>query len=318
MPRYMGAFFRTPRTARLERDFKEMQELQAQSSILEFEASGSPPEKYLVIFHGETLVPNGKIKVGKIQKAAIRLQMEYPRIRPDIQWLTPIAHPNIFNGTVCLGKFSMEWVPSVRLVEVVEIMWDMARLAILNPHSAGPGGGDDTRSWKELDRHFGFPVDKRSLRDKVARRGEGSSILRQAPDDDDDIMIIDDAGVCGLGQCCAPHAMLAGLSDAGEGFPWVLEEMIARWEEFSDQNVIARDGHAYGIIRNVLGAARSIVEDYNSRISLDEERYLDRYAGLIVDEDPDGTIGFWQHFDRNSLNTHWQNIRQHEDHRVLR
>lgn len=315
----MGAsFFRSPRISRLERDLKEMQELQAQSTILEFEVSGSPPERYIVTFHGASLVPNGRIKLGKIQQAEIRLPMEYPRIRPDIKWLTPIVHPNIFSGTVCLGKFSMEWVPSVKLTEVVEIMWDMARLAILNPHSAGPGGGDDTRTWAQLDQQFDFPVDKRSLRDKVARRGEGSSILRPSPEDDDDVMIIDDAGVCGLGECCPHHAAMAGIPDGDEGFPWLLEDIISRWEEFADQTAIGRDGHAYGIISNVLGAGRSIVADYNYQMTFDEERDLSRYAGLIVDTDPDGTIGFWQYFDRPSLGMHWNSIRQHEDHRVLR
>lgn len=213
----MGAsFFRTPRTSRLERDFKEMQELQEQSTILEFEAIGSPPERYIVTFHGASLVPNGKIRLGNVQKAEIRLMAEYPRIRPDIKWLTPIAHPNIFGGTVCLGKFSMEWVLSVKLVEVVEIMWDMARMAVLNPHSAGPSGGEQGTTWAELDQKFGFPVDKRSLRDKVARRGEGSSILRPDPDGDDDIMVIDDAGVCGLGACCDAHAFMAGVGEIGD------------------------------------------------------------------------------------------------------
>jgi len=308
----MGAsFFRTPRTSRLERDFKEMQELQEQSTILEFEAIGSPPERYIVTFHGASLVPNGKIRLGNVQKAEVRLMAEYPRIRPDIKWLTPIAHPNIFGGTVCLGKFSMEWVLSVKLVEVVEIMWDMARMAVLNPHSAGPSGGEQGTTWAELDQKFGFPVDKRSLRDKVARRGEGSSILRPDPKSDDDIMVIDDSGVCGLGG-------MEGLSDTGEDFPWLLEELVARGEEFADETILARDGHWYGLISNVLGSARSIAADYNYAIPFEMERDLSHYAGIIVDEDTDGATGFWFHFDRSDLADRWNSLRQAHDHRVLR
>jgi len=211
MPRYMGAVFRSPRTARLERDYRDMVALRNDSTILDFETRGDPPEEYQITFHGKTLVKNGAVRIADVQKLALRLGAQYPLLRPDVRWITPIHHPNIFTGTVCLGRFSQEWTPVVKLADFVEILWDMARLSILNPHSAGPGAAKEDKYWADLDRQFGFPVDKRPLRDKVLRRDEGSSILRPEGAQDD-IVIIDDApGVCGLSglEDGTPHSSYA-------------------------------------------------------------------------------------------------------------
>jgi len=195
---HLGAF-RTPRTMRLERDLKEMNTLKAESSIIDFKAFGDPPDRYVVTFHGRSLVPEPDEKVGeaKSQQVEIRLGGDYPRSQPQLHWLTPILHPNIWgHGTVCLGNFHNQWTPYVKLVDMVEIMWDMSRLAILNPHSAGTGGSNAGEWWAKLREKIGLPVDKRPLRDKILGQNDGSSILRPNSPKDEIILLDDSEGAC--------------------------------------------------------------------------------------------------------------------------
>ena len=187
--------FRTPTTVRLERELKELQELRAQSTILEFEADGDQPTHYRMKFHGKCLVPaTDGAKIGDLQEFSIRLGGEFPRRAPEIRWETPIAHPNISGTSVCTGNFAANWTPSFHLTDLVEVLWDMVRMAVFNVH----GGYKVDRSWERLDQEYHFPVDRRPLRDKVLPNNAGSSIVR--PDGgEDDILIIDDDKGCQLG-----------------------------------------------------------------------------------------------------------------------
>ena len=152
-------FFDTPRTRRLKRDFEEMKVLREQSSILDFQADGVAPEKYTIRFRGAGLGQNDRIETN--HQLSIRLGIDYPRSKPDIHWETPIHHPNISGGNPCFGTFVMN--PNVRLVDIVEILWDMCRMALYNPY----GGYGEKDIWQQLRRKLDFPVDKRILRDKI-------------------------------------------------------------------------------------------------------------------------------------------------------
>lgn len=197
----LGAF-RTPRTMRLERDLAELQAMRNESTILDFKTAGdsaATPEKYLISYHGSTLVPSGKdgAKLSeKPQQVEVSLSGSYPRSQPAIAWKTTILHPNIFGGHVCLGNFHNQWSPNVRLADLVEILWDMARLAILNPYSAGGGASNAYEHWSKLRNEFGFPVDKRPLRDKILGTDSGSSIIRPDSPQDEVIILDDDEGAC--------------------------------------------------------------------------------------------------------------------------
>lgn len=195
--RLHGGYFQTPRSRRLDRDFQEMQTLADDSTIFSFQAAGQPPDHYRIAFHGKTLVPgpDGKPVIGEHQEAEIKLGIDYPRGAPGIKWLTPIVHPNIWGaGTVCLGTFWNSWTPYYHLTDLAEILWDMARLAILNPHSAGTTGRNERSTWEELAHTFGFPVDKRPLRDKRLGPEEPSSVLRQTGDPGVIVWVDDDPG----------------------------------------------------------------------------------------------------------------------------
>lgn len=195
-----GAFFRTPKTARLERDFEDMQALAGASTILSFQAAGHPPDHYKVTFRGRSLIPGPgraqSIDLGDRQDVEIKMGIDYPRAAPQLRWLTPIVHPNIFNGTVCLGTFWNSWTPYFKLTDLVEILWDMSRLALLNPHSAGPSGTQgEVEHWKRLSVEFGFPVDRRPLADRHARPpGEKHAGGAPAPAADDVVWLEGESG----------------------------------------------------------------------------------------------------------------------------
>lgn len=166
----MGAnpFMNAPRARRLMKDFEEMKDLAEHSPILEFETHGDPPDQYLLRFHGLGLDPDGGTR--NLHEVRIELGSEYPRSMPHIRWLTPILHPNIASGTACFGNFVMS--PRVRLVDLVEIIWDMTRMAL---YSAG-----DNKTWQKLLKEYGFPVDPRTIRGEVPRvqdSGEGGPDL---------------------------------------------------------------------------------------------------------------------------------------------
>jgi ubiquitin-protein ligase len=161
----VGAAFETPRTRRLRQDLREMRELEAQSSVLDFEAEGDAPEKYVLTFRGKALHREGSGVAAWDGPHVVELTLggAYPRANPKFTWKTPIAHPNIpGGGNPCFGAFTM--TPMTRLTEMVELVWDMARMAVFNPY-----GGTGEELWYEIRKRLDFPVDKRPLRDLAPR-----------------------------------------------------------------------------------------------------------------------------------------------------
>jgi len=196
MRTHLGAFFpKTPRSIRLGKDLEDIKALKRDSTILDFEASGDPPDRYLITFHGDSLVPGkeGGVKIGKKQQVEIYMGAGYPAQQPDIHWKTPILHPNISHGSICLGNFGREWTPYSKLPLLLEVLWDYSRLAILNPYG---GYGESGKTWEDLRREYQFPVDRRPLRDKVLANDEGSSIVRPSGDEFDIVIMPDDEGQC--------------------------------------------------------------------------------------------------------------------------
>jgi ubiquitin-protein ligase len=187
--------FKTPWTIRMAREEAGLRELESQSTIFKLvSAEGDPATKFRFGFHGKTLVPadsgNG-VQLGDYQEVDVRTGPDFPRQAPGVQWKTPIVHPNISGGSVCFGNFAAAWTPNYTLADLAEILWDYARLAILNPSHAY----NRSLPWDELRRKLDFPVDRRPLRDKVLPNNAGSSVIRPEGGEDD-ILVIDDDGSC--------------------------------------------------------------------------------------------------------------------------
>ena len=208
-------FFDTPRVRRLKADADAMKLLKENSTIVDYQAFGDPAERYLVTLKGKGLLRKTEadpVEVAEVHRVEIRLGIDYPRSRPDLQWLTAIYHPNISAvGAVCLGGYSTNWVPSLGLAELTEMLWDMVRYANYDPKSAYNYAAG---RWSETQTQFDFPLDPRNLRDRMtktigdniirfsnpaskpAEKAEERAPLREAPPivkpPEEDILIIND------------------------------------------------------------------------------------------------------------------------------
>ncbi|HVR85294.1 MAG TPA: ubiquitin-conjugating enzyme E2 [Planctomycetota bacterium] len=203
-------FFDTPRVRRLKADAEAMRTLKETSTILEYQAHGDPPERYLVTLKGKGLLRKSEadpVEVAEVHRVEIRLGIDYPRSRPDLQWLTSIYHPNISAvGAVCLGGYSTNWVPSLGLAELCEMLWDMVRYENYDPKSAY---NYSAGRWSETQTQYSLPLDPRNLRDRMTKTVGDNIIrfssppaapppspLREAPlivqPPEEDILIIDD------------------------------------------------------------------------------------------------------------------------------
>jgi len=203
-------FFDTPRVRRLKADCEALKALKENSTIVDYQAFGDPPERYLVTFKGKGLLRKSEadaVEVAEVHRVEIRLGIDYPRSRPDLQWLTSIYHPNISAvGAVCLGGYSTNWVPSLGLAELCEMLWDMVRYSNYDPKSAYNYAAG---RWSETQTQFDFPLDPRNLRDRMTKTvgdnvirfsdpaaAKGTASLKEAPPivkpPEEDILIIND------------------------------------------------------------------------------------------------------------------------------
>jgi ubiquitin-protein ligase len=159
----------SPRTRRLRTDRNALDKLHGESTILDFTPLGDPAEAYVVRFHGKGLwrpSGNNRIVTRDLHEVSIKLGASYPRMMPELQWKSPIFHPNISaGGVVCLGGYGTHWVPSLNLDELCVMLWDMIRYAnydVESPYNR------EAALWARSQSEYRFPVDHRPLRDKLA------------------------------------------------------------------------------------------------------------------------------------------------------
>ena len=154
-----------------------MQALDRQSTILTFEALRSPPTIYHLTFRGLGIwrMKSGELALRDVHQVSVELAAAYPRLIPNLSWQTPIFHPNISSsGIVCLGGYGTNWVPSLSLDELCNMLWDMIRYKNFDTESPY---NKDAAIWAKSQTQFAFPLDNRSLRDLVGRdRGQGESV----------------------------------------------------------------------------------------------------------------------------------------------
>ena len=160
---------KSPRDRRLEADMAAISKLQNESNILSYEATGAPPQRYRLIFHGlgfARKAKTGEVFIQEEHHVLVELGAAYPRLVPNLGWQTPVFHPNISNnGVVCLGGYGTHWVPSLTLDEMATMLWDMIRYKNFDTESPY---NRDAALWAKMQSDYKFPVDVRSIRDKVA------------------------------------------------------------------------------------------------------------------------------------------------------
>lgn len=159
----------SPRDRRLNSDFRAMQSLRDESTIIEFDSRGNPPTRYRIVFQGKGVwKPMGvdEVQLGHRHEVLITLNSAYPRMMPELAWQTPVFHPNISaSGVVCLGGYGTHWVPSLKLDELCNMLWDMIRFKnfdVMSPYNR------EAAIWAKNQTKLEFPLDSRPLRNRVS------------------------------------------------------------------------------------------------------------------------------------------------------
>jgi ubiquitin-protein ligase len=165
----------SPRMRRLRADQMLMQELAAQSDLIEFTSqssrNGLPPERYIVTFKCKGIIgvdKNGKPKIGRKHQVEIYLHNQYPQRWPGMKWLTPIWHPNInhINKTVCID--AAWWTASRSLDRLVLMIGEMVQYKNFHDDPTKPPFPWDPEAARWCREYRAkhpqaFPVDRREL-----------------------------------------------------------------------------------------------------------------------------------------------------------
>ncbi len=172
----------SPRTRRLRNDRKALEKLRSESTIVDYDASGAPADRYIVRFYGNGLwraEGSSKILIRKLHEVRIVLGASYPRMMPELTWVSPIFHPNISgSGVVCLGGYGTHWVPSLSLDELCEMLWDMIRYQNFDVDSPY---NREAALWAKSQRDYQLPVDARPIRDRLSNALPTESVAAQTP-----------------------------------------------------------------------------------------------------------------------------------------
>jgi len=181
-----------------------MQALKEQSTILDFQTTGDPPDRYTVTLRGKgvsrSTSSHADMEMVDLHRCDVRLPYSYPDRPPDIRWMTPIFHPNIsFSGMIRLRDIGLPWQDDLGLDVVVERLWDVARMAYVNEDSSV---NYSASNWLAEQTSLKMPVDVRPLADRTSpaqtnvvryeRRGSGKVGLSSAGTPDEVFFIGDD------------------------------------------------------------------------------------------------------------------------------
>lgn len=189
---------------RLRAEHAALAALQAASTVLTYQATGDPPERYVLTFRGHGLcraaAARGGVELAQVHRVEVRLAFGYPDHPPDVRWLTPIMHPNIsYSGYVNLKEIGIEWLPAITLDVLCERLWDVARLAYINTTDPSNYAAE---KWIAEQTQYALPLDSRVLRDIVpvdnpnvvrySRRGEQGLAITEHPAATEEVLFIDE------------------------------------------------------------------------------------------------------------------------------
>lgn len=151
----------------LANQLESLSKLSGDSSILDFQHQGDPPEEYQVTFRGlgiSGIDDDGNPIFTDSHQILIQMAYLYPDRGPDLKWETPIFHPNVSNsGFVDLRDIGLQWDPKMDLEIICERLWDVIRLAYVDI----PGAKQlAARDWFRTGLNLNLPLDARTLRDR--------------------------------------------------------------------------------------------------------------------------------------------------------
>lgn len=111
---------------RLHRDWETVRGLAETWDALEVRTAGNPPEEYELSYR----IPGyerlgGEVRRRDEHRLRIYLPADYPLHSPVVTWETPIFHPNVRDGHVCLGVLGQHFQAAVPLAQIVKMLGDM-------------------------------------------------------------------------------------------------------------------------------------------------------------------------------------------------
>lgn len=165
------------RLKRLQNDYEQLLALHNRNGLIQIiAAEGNPPERYVIGFHCRGIADinsKGNPKIIDEHRVELALTIDYPRLRPQAIWRTPIFHPNFNNGAIC-----WEWYPQQSLRETCEVFCEMVQYK--NYNSTSPLNMD--ASLWAMEHRDEFPIDTQNLFDTPNKYPSNKEISRSIYD----------------------------------------------------------------------------------------------------------------------------------------
>lgn len=155
------------REKRLQNDFLALSELVDKSvgGLKIFSKKGNPPFEYVIEYNcrGVEKLQGNEPVYRNNHRVEIVLGNSYPQQKPDVKFLTPIFHPNVWeNLKVCLGN---DWVIGETVPELVIRVGKIIQYSkdVLNLNSPA---NTSAKTWaqKNMSR---FPVDTQTFKSQI-------------------------------------------------------------------------------------------------------------------------------------------------------
>ena len=115
---------------RLKNELRQMQALQAASSLISFRALGVPPTKYEVELRCRGIyLSNEGVTYTDHHAFDIIIDGHFPATAPTLVWKTSIFHPNFREPHVCIGDY---WFPGSSLAQMCVSICEMVQYKVFN------------------------------------------------------------------------------------------------------------------------------------------------------------------------------------------
>lgn len=150
------------RTKRLRDEYERVRKLHDSSGLIAIESVlGDPPDRYIVRYtcRGIARVIGDHPIYSDLHRVALTLTGTYPIEQPQLEWLTPIFHPNVGadGESVCIGA----WFPAKTLDQLLLMLGEMIQYKNYASHDPLYL---EASLWAMAHKEL-FPVDERLLLD---------------------------------------------------------------------------------------------------------------------------------------------------------
>jgi hypothetical protein len=160
----------------LENELELMERLRLESSRFEFTAFGAPPTRYEVVFRCRGLadLAGGQPIYADEHRAEIILHPDFPTAEDavEIQWKTPILHPNIdLEHGPCIKGTPLG--ANIRIAEICEFLAEMIQYIRYNYGNHWKSDSAKEAAEWAMAHPESLPLDPTPLRDRAHESVEG-------------------------------------------------------------------------------------------------------------------------------------------------